>query len=347
MTTPSPSLQHYVPQFLLRRFGAAKKRHVWVYDKQTDRVFQASSKNVAAERGRYDFDFEGVPMTYEPSLAELEAKAATLTKRIVEARSLSVLSAEDRAVLATFLSIQLVRTNAARAQFRHIGTIMADWVRESAGDDPEARQAAEKFLGQPTESDERRRLAAMLHNAPRDFGDLLLQKVWSLAETSHRYPFLIGDHPVAMFNNIDHGPRGNVGVAVLGIEIYLPLSPEFQLCLYCPTLVAGLRAGQDIFQSPALPDELVQSIRFAKESAREMVACFDSGSPCQWQPENVDYCNSIQILQAERYVMSCVDAFDMVREMINEDPHVRHGRRSQQASYERIDPSWRGQTALR
>ena len=312
--TGASSLQHYVPQFLLRRFGTGKKRHVWVYDKLADRVFQSSSRRIVAERGRYDFEFNGVPVSQEASLATLEARAAALIKRIVEARNLSVLGEEDRGVLAAFLSVQLVRTNAAREQFRQIGKHLSEWVRESAGEDDEARKAAETFIGVQDDNSERMQLAAMLYTAPRDFGNALLSKEWALLETSHRHPFWIGDHPLAMFNHIDSGPRGNIGVAAQGIEIHLPLSPDLQLCLYCPTLVAELRQARGVIRQ-----------------AEAMLASIESGAPSQLQPENVDHCNSLQVLHAERYLVSCAANFDMAREMIASDAAVRHGRGSQRS----------------
>lgn len=329
VTSSSPTLQHYVPRFLLRRFGVGKKDHVWVYDKQTDRVFQASTGRVAAERGLYDFEFQGVLMTMEPGLADLEAKAATATKRLVEARSLSVLTPDDRNVIATFLAVQLVRTKATRAQFGHIGAMLAGWLRESVADDWNGAAEVESFIGIRSEADEQLHYAGLLHQAPPDLIPLLLAKVWTLAETTRQYPFLIGDHPFAMSNNVDHGPRGSLGLAVRGIELYLPLSPELQLCLYCPTLVEELETEH------RLVAWRVGQLGIEHEGvsqAEAMLDCFGTGRPHRVRPENVDYCNSLQIVHAERYVIASNPEFDMVRDMIKEDPAVRHGRRSARAS---------------
>lgn len=323
MASSSPTLQHYVPRFLLKRFGFGKKHHVWVYDKQTDRVFQASTGRIAAERGLYDFEFQGVPMTMEPSLAELEAKAAAIIKRLVDARSLGGLTAADRTVLAAFLAAQLVRTKATRAQFRHLGTLLARWLRESAGSDPQAMAEVNAFVGTHDEAGEQLHYAALLYHAVRDYTPLLLAKVWTLAETAREHAFLIGDHPLAMSNNVDHGPRGSLGLAVRGIELYLPLSCDLQLCLYCPTLITELETEHRAAKGRATklhtaPDALHQT--------EEMLDCFSSGRPYRVQPENVEYCNSLQILHAERYIIANRRDFDMVRDMVREDSAVRQGR---------------------
>src|SRR3546814_819501 len=131
-----------------------------------------------------------------------------------------------------------------------------------------------------------------------------------------------------MNNNVDHGPRGSLGLAVRGIELYLPLSPQLQLCLYCPTLVEALETG-------------VRSARHAGplgitheglSQAEVMLDCFATGRPHRVQPANVDYCNSLQILHAERFIIASKPEFAMVRDMIQEDATVRHGRRSACAS---------------
>ncbi|MNV74586.1 hypothetical protein D3C71_1678170 [compost metagenome] len=47
----------------------------------------------------------------------------------------------------------------------------------------------------------------------------------------------------------------------------------------------------------------------------------------KFRPENVEHFNSLQVLEAERYVFSIKNDFSMVREMIQEDDSVRRGAR--------------------
>ena len=44
----------------------------------------------------------------------------------------------------------------------------------------------------------------------------------------------ISDNPLVMHNQKDFGPYGNIGLAVPGIEIYYPLSPNTILAYMCP-----------------------------------------------------------------------------------------------------------------
>jgi hypothetical protein len=49
MNSSVAKVQHYVPRFLLRNFGTGKKDKLYVFDKQTERIFTTNVKNIAAE----------------------------------------------------------------------------------------------------------------------------------------------------------------------------------------------------------------------------------------------------------------------------------------------------------
>jgi hypothetical protein len=313
---------------LLRAFGTGKKRQVWVYDKHEGRAFRSSTKGVIAERGRYDFEFQGIPVTQEASLSALETRASEALKKVIDRRTLATLSPIDRGVIAAFLSVQLVRTNAMRAQFRQMGELIESWLRESAGGDPDALEAVGNYIGARSDNDERMQLARIMHSAPKAFGDDLLSKVWSLASTQKAHPFWISDHPIALHNSIDRSPRGNMGIRVPGIEIYFPLEPGLLLCIYCPTLIEQLDAVRGMRELPGMPPDLVQALRRNKS----LLECTETGEPCAWLPENVEFANSLQVIHAERYIVSAADGFGLVEEMIAAEPDLRRGRRAEAAS---------------
>jgi len=84
-------VQHYIPKFLLRRFGSGKKDQVHVFDKHTDRRFTSAARKIAAQKAFYDFDFKGSTLTLEPSLAALEGRAAKRIEAIIRDRQLYAL----------------------------------------------------------------------------------------------------------------------------------------------------------------------------------------------------------------------------------------------------------------
>src|SRR4051812_9293680 len=102
------AVQHYVPQFLLRNFCGSKFK-LWAYDKSTGKSFETNIRNVAGEREFYELDLGEATLSLEAGLSTLEGAAGAVIERIISARSLGVLAEEDRAVLATFVAVQMLR----------------------------------------------------------------------------------------------------------------------------------------------------------------------------------------------------------------------------------------------
>jgi Protein of unknown function (DUF4238) len=135
----SSPLQHYVPQFLLSHFGhGEKRRRIYVFDKSNRGEFPGAVKKLAAERKFYDFRFKGVPLTLEPSLAELESETAQCVKVILEKGRLSTLTepgaVQERGTIIRFLAVQIVRTAGALARAnelaQNLGTLQPHYARQ-------------------------------------------------------------------------------------------------------------------------------------------------------------------------------------------------------------------------
>lgn len=325
-----PKLHHYVPRFLLRRFGIGKKDHLHIFDKHKGLTFKRAASKIAAENGLYDFEFHGYPLTIEPSLADLESRAAKHIHSIVDDRQLHPMDPIERGELARFFAVQLVRTRAFLETMRHLGLSMETWLRkEGASDDFFAPDSA---IG-TGENAERASMARMIINAPKDFAPAIVEKDWVLLQSDNRHPYIIGDNPLTMNNTIDRGPRGNIGLNVEGIEIYFPLAPDLALGMWCPShrekLVEGIQRLDRL--SNTNPDA---TGRFAGawSTALDIVEAIQTGRPLQSMPENVDYFNSLQVLSAERFVFSSNGKFELVEDMIRTNPELRHGPRLQEAS---------------
>jgi hypothetical protein len=225
-------VQHYVPKFLLRRFGSGKKDHVQVFDKHTGRKFSSAARRIAAQKALYDFEFKGSKVTLEPGLSALETRAAKRIEAITRDRKLHVLDPVERGELSAFLAVQMVRTPALWEMTRGTFERMEAWAREHGMRDEWFKPPEE--LG-TRENAEKAMIAKTIHNAPKDLGPSLAKKDWVLLQTDRQHPYLIGDHPLTMHNMVDRSPRGNLGLEVEGIEIYFPLSPQMGLALWCPS----------------------------------------------------------------------------------------------------------------
>ena len=117
-------------------------------------------------------------------------------------------------------------------------------------------------------------------NAPK-IAPILLDKIWFLLESDNK--FFTSDHPVVKQNYLNNNPyRGTLGLRSEGIEIYFPLSPSLALALYC-------EKSYVILKDIKLP-------------------------PCS--AENIENFNSLQVLYADRFIISHDSNFDLAIDMI-------------------------------
>lgn len=316
-------LQHYVPRFLLRRFGQGNKGHVWVLDKHTGKRFSFSPSKkskiaVAAEYGMYDFEFMGESVTVEPGLANLESKAAKFIERLILEKTLSQTDPGERATLASFLAVQMVRTRAIMTTNQDMFGRMAAWLRQEGA--PDELFAPDPMVGDG-ENAQKALQARLICNAATDFAPALIEKDWVLLKTNQKSPFIIGDHPFTMFNEVDHGLRGNLGLSVEGIQIYFPLSPTLALALLCPSIQRQLLDG---YQGSRYVEPWKKGI--------EIVEAIRQGTALMTEPESVMHFNSLQVGEAERFLFSCDGDFTLAENMIRENPAFRYGRRMQEAT---------------
>lgn len=178
-------------------------------------------------------------------------------------------------------------------------------------------------------------------NCIDDFTKIIAGKNFLLAEAAPGQNFYIGDCPVTLHNNVDHGPYGNLGLAVLGIEIYMPLSADLLLCAWCPSLLAKLTEDHDAAkrrqEGMALSELMagritasqmkaaLESIRPRLENASALMASFKGGRPILFSAENMAHINSLQAMNAKRYVISKGGDFDIATRHNKEFPKFRNG----------------------
>lgn len=317
-------IQHYVPKFLLRNFGLGKKDHVWVYDKQTGRSFQTNAKNVASESRFYDFEFDGSTYSLESGLSEIESNTKPVIDRILHEDSVSALDAADRGRLASFLAIQFIRTKAFRMQWADLPRILRRKVESMSGNVAPGSQA-EALIQQPTENQIKIDTTRMILDAPKTYGPHFLDKMWFLAKTTNSHPFIISDNPVSLQNHIDMGPYGNLGLAVRGIEIYLPLSSTRSLAMWCPSLATQIIEAAETIQR--LPKPVLAAHIRDPDGIIAMDKAIRGGSTLMYKPQHVMNFNSLQVSRSERYLFSAKNEFSLADRMIGDHPHLRTGQR--------------------
>jgi hypothetical protein len=289
----SAKKHHFVPQFLLKHFARAGTSQVHVFDKLTGKAFIANVADIAAEHRLYEFTVGELRATIEPSLAEFESKAAAVLRGVMERDRLTGLTVYDRLVLSALVSQLMLRSTHQRASMRH----MIEQARRhiaGEGTDPDSVPQLKTL----DKNEEKEVNAGILSNVTQQFMPIIADKVWVLHEAPPNEILYISDNPVTMHNPIDFWLRGNLGLAVTGVEVYLPLSTSRCLALYCPTTCAELKRAHDQLTAKRASR---QTESLDPHSAERLVDAFQSGAISPLGAESVKFVNSLQVWNAERY----------------------------------------------
>ncbi|EDP99388.1 DUF4238 domain-containing protein [Shewanella benthica] len=304
--------QHYVPRLLLKRFADSKEL-IWVFDKWEKRVFKSSIKGVAAETYYYNFEVSGVEYSLEDKLTEYESKASKIIDSIVDNNSLSNLTEEDKYSLSEFISIQYLRTPYAFNQSLKLHDhLMGELL--SRGISPEQVEGYQE----PTEYSSRLWRMSLLSDFDL-FTQNFFNKTWLLQASSAESQFWISDNPISFQSTTgDEGERGKIGLEVDGIEVYLPLTKDLTLVLWC-----GNRASYlcESFKSIEEDYEFRQLRPEQFESIENLYHCIKKGKVMASTKDNVTNVNSLQVKYSSRFIFSSSSDFSLAEEMIDSEPH--------------------------
>jgi hypothetical protein len=334
-----PKTEHYVPQFILRQFlvDHQNNEQVSVYDKHEDRGFVTSIKNVMAENRFHDFLFEDWIVSFEPIASKIEDWCLPTYRRVIETRRLEG-SPQEKADLAFLIAFQMLRTKAARARFQEMEATLKDKT-EAMG------HRLEDISGwEPQTEDTVKRATLMaIRQALPTYAQIIALKEFRLAEAAPGRSFYLGDNPVSLHNARTFGPYGNLGLAVPGIEIYLPLSSNLMLCASCPSIMAEVQKSYDdnkqeitsLLLGHVMAGKIsantmkteMESWRESLKPATEFIDAATSGMPISSDMEHMDFYNSLQTANSYRYVVCQQSDFDLARRHNKEFPHLRKGRK--------------------
>ena len=294
--------QHYVPQFLLKRFGEGRKNKekLWVLDKRTGKVFLASVRDVGHENKFYQYVNEDDVLDLESLLGNVESFTAPIILRINEIGKLSK-NKKEITCLSYFIATQMLRTPHIRIEmdnFRQL--LISKW-----GANPKVHPDDPKTIGEYGPEDSKYSSLKIMDNIP-DFAKLLQKKVWTLCEASSQDTFIISDNPVTKYNMIERKGRGNLGLRNEGIEIYLPISPKYTLQALCPKLALAATV------TPQISEKYIKAL--------------ENGTPMLQKAENVEFLNSQQVIWAERFVYAKAKKdLEMPLDMLRTNPELKEG----------------------
>lgn len=217
------------------------------------------------------------------------------------------------AILAGFTALQMIRTRGALEQQQDMGVQLARRLTDMT---PEFAQGIQA-LRDPTQ--QREMFLTGIPERTRTYMRHLLTKSIILFQSDGSLPFWISDNPVAKHNtsNPGDGIRGTLGLAVPGIEIYLPISSSLTVGFMCPSIGGSHQR---------LYDDCM-AFGFISLCAHEYLRAVRTGQPLELSYEKVRFQNSLQVVNAERFVFSNTDEFSDARGMVGGNADFTRGPR--------------------
>jgi hypothetical protein len=312
MDSTANTNQHYVPQTLLRGFAInGSHEKIRVFDKWSGKEFPTSIRKIGVERGYYDVNGSA---EIDATMNDIDHRASTIFQKLRGRKSLAFLNQASRNILAEFTVTQCLRTRGFQERMRHAVETSLRAIIDKAGALP---------AGWPPEVDPvqaRENYLNVISPFVQEFIPYLLDKDLLLFSTDSSCPFIVSDHPVTLNNTLNPGDgiRGTLGFGAPGIEICLPISSELTLAYLCPSI------GE---RNVRLADQLKMLGGFIREDIFYFLQSRDTGMALRLSPENVRFQNSLQIVEAERFLFSSISNFEDAVSNISENSDARHGRR--------------------
>lgn len=331
--------QHYVPKFILRNFlSNPKKEQVQVFSKSSRKGFATSIKNIMAERRFHEFRIDGNYFaSFEKSVCRIEEMLLPAYRSVIENRRFDGTSAQ-KAHLAVLIAFQLLRTRSERERFVEMERQLAEHLAKHGA-------SIEDIDGyQPLTDDTlRRRHILFMRRAVGNFAKIIEAKDFLLLEAPKGRHFYLSDNPVTIHNSQPNdGFYGNMGLACKGIEIYMPLTSELQLCAWCPSLLGSMREkvaeekrqlaaailSPAMFRAadPTLLMEQLKQLREYREAIEDTLNRAAEGVPLSASSENMDFQNSLQVGQAREHLICQEADFDLAKRFMAKYPASK-GRR--------------------
>ncbi len=310
-------IPHYVPQFFLKNFASTlgkKKESTWVFQKSTSSTFHTNVKNIAKEKGYYDYPDSDSGRKIEGDLVKIEDKAAPIIARILDNRTLRCISGGHRSALSDFIITLHHRTPATRASIEAMDLLLKIHLSERGAD-----LSHIKGYNEPLEPGA---VGTNILRTSLKLAQLITKKAWLLMEAPVGSYFYCSDNPVTMANSLNPGDRtrSTIGLSVPGIEIYLPLSPKFCLAMFCPTIRDWINQNHQAQLHWRWVLGLQKSVG---DFLSDYAEAINRGIPLVLDRENVRYLNSLQVSQSCNMLFSSINDFSLANEMIASNEKFR------------------------
>jgi hypothetical protein len=217
--------QHYVPKFYLRNFSVGGTDRIHLFNiKRLEPILAVPIKNQCYEKYYY-----GKDLKQESAFEKLEGAVARTIDSVLETNRLPIKMSEEYLVLFFYILSQDNRTKRAGEQETEINNKMWKMILRHDSELSSALDDWKIVEEVPTAGP----LYATAMAWPLAF-DLEMKIICNGTEEG----FVTSDSPVVRYNQYMERLEGvsSTGLASHGLQIYFPISPQFMLFLYDPTV---------------------------------------------------------------------------------------------------------------
>jgi hypothetical protein len=337
--TELPRFNHSVPAFILHRFAINGK--VWIFDKHTKKSFPTSPRRAMGERDFHNVYIDDVVVSFEEKFTRIENLAAPIIAEIIKRKTLDHLSPMDAATLNVFVVLQLMRSKARRIDQKAI----VDEIRRRW---PEAQINPYPERIDDSEFDKLSTLRIAFDNLESLTKPLVLKHMFLMVRDCQDELY-ISDNPVVMHNSRTFGPYGNIGLAVPGIEIYYPLSPNLVLAYFCPSLMKQTEERQaqaekditdffakQLLSSSGISQSDIAHLQQMRAEVRRSKNYYHLVKVFRFAPmdsQNILFLNSLQMRASYRFVAARRPDFSFAKRRSQSVPIGEKDYESRLASY--------------
>lgn len=327
-----PRFNHSVPEFILNHFAIGGK--ICVFDKHSQKAFKLPPKRAMGERDFHNVRINEAVISFENKFTRLENLSAPIITKIVERKALDHLRPMDIATLNMFVVLQLTRSKSRRLDQEAVtNEIRRRW--------PEAEINPAPDLIEDSEFEKLSALQITFDNLSDLTKPLVLKHMFLMVRDCPDDVY-ISDDPVVMHNAKTFGPYGNIGLAVPGVEIYFPLSPDVVLAYLCPTSMkeiekehaesekrASMLFATQLLSRGISPTEVrhLEQMRSEIKRSKDYYRLVKEYRVAPMDSQNVLFLNSLQVRASYRFVAAARPNFSFVKRALSERPHWKEGRR--------------------
>lgn len=230
---PQNKLQHFVPKFYFRNFSKDKSS-IEIFNLKSSKLFSGGIKGQCAKNYFY-----GKDLLVENNYSDIEAQTKPIFDKIINYKSIKVLSVPEMISLNTFLMLQYIRTEKNKNEYDEMVRYTSDkYLRYKIATSDKVKESGltpnmmDKYKVVDLSSAKRLAAHATSHVILLDD----LQPILMVNETDR--DFIFSDTPVVLHNSYfnDKTIQTGRGFQSNGLQIFYPISSKLLYILTDPNV---------------------------------------------------------------------------------------------------------------